>query len=327
MSTFKKAQRIQAKLKIMISGPSGGGKTYSALRLASGLGKKIAVIDTENGSASLYAKNFEFDVLEIQPPYTIQKYTQALQAADKEGYEVVIVDSTTHAWAGDGGLLSKKEALDARGGNSFTNWAGISKEHTQFVAALLHSPFHLIATVRSKQEYVIEQNDKGKSAPRKVGLAPIQRDGLEYEFTTVFDVAMDHNAQASKDRTGLFDGHVFQISEKTGHLFTDWLNGGEVAPVPPAHQEVEAPKIQKPVSVPSASGPSQPQIKRLFAISKDNHWTQEQVKTFLKDVYRLESTSGLGREQYDDFCKTMELFSYEQAMDDRLSREAQAPAS
>lgn len=227
MNQFKKAERKQTKLKIAITGPSGSGKTYSALRLAKGLGGKVAFIDTENGSASLYSDRFDFDVLEIEPPYSNDKYLSALQSAVEAKYDVVIVDSLTHQWAGEGGLLNKKEQMDARGGNSYTNWAKMTPEHEKFKAAILHSDIHVIGTMRSKMDYVMETNDKGKQAPKKVGLAPIQRDGMEYEFTTVFDIAMNHEAEVSKDRTGLFVGKLFQITEKTGSELLEWLLTGK----------------------------------------------------------------------------------------------------
>lgn len=243
MITFKKAERRQAKLKLALTGPSGSGKTMSALFLASGIGEKIAVIDTENSSASLYADRFEFDTLTLEPPYTIQKYVEAIRAAQAAGYDVLVIDSLSHAWAGAGGLLAKKEALDARGGNSFANWGGISKEHEQFKAMLLNCNIHLICTMRSKQDYVLEINEKGKSAPRKVGLAPIQREGMEYEFTTVFDLGMDHNAQASKDRTGLFDGQIFQPSKATGETLMNWLQEAKPEePKPPQTSGVFCPE-------------------------------------------------------------------------------------
>lgn len=257
MSLFKKAERRQAKLKIALTAPSGGGKTFSALLLAQGIGKKIAVIDTENGSASLYADRFEFDTVEIEAPYTVPKYINAIKAAQDAGYDVVIVDSLSHAWAADGGLLSKKEALDARGGNSYTNWAGITKEHEQLKAAILNADIHMVVTMRSKQDYVMEVNEKGKSAPRKVGLAPIQRDGMEYEFTTVFDIAMDHNAAVSKDRTGLFDGQIFKLSKDTGELIMKWLLEGKAiepkpAPVAPTPLPTR-PSPLAPSAVPAAA--------------------------------------------------------------------------
>lgn len=237
--TFKKAERTQTTLKIALTGPSGSGKTMSGLIIAAAIGKKIAVGDSENKSASLYADmdkgplvGIAFDVLDIEPPYTIAKYVEAIEAAEKAGYDVLLLDSISHAWAGEGGLLDKKTALDARGGNSYTNWATITPEQERLKARILQANMHIICTMRSKQDYVLELNDKGKQAPKKVGMAPIQRDGMEYEFTTVFDIAMDHNAIASKDRTGLFDGQVFKISKDTGTKIMKWLKAGKAAAAP-----------------------------------------------------------------------------------------------
>jgi hypothetical protein len=246
-ATFRKAERSQTPLKIALTGPSGSGKTYSALLIASGLGGRIAVVDTENASASLYAGlpgMPEFDVLEIEPPYGVEKYVAAIEAALAAKYDVLVVDSLTHAWAGEGGLLSQKETLDSRGGNSYTNWATITKSHEHFRAWLLKADIHLIGTMRSKQDYIVETNDKGKQAPRKVGLAPIQRDGLEYEFTTVLDLAMDHSAASSKDRTGLFDRKIIVPSVATGRQLIEWHAGGK----PVVHGTV-MPPVQQPGAV------------------------------------------------------------------------------
>jgi hypothetical protein len=272
MSAFRRAERRQVKLKIAETGPSGSGKTYSALLMAQGIIEemaargqkgKIAVVDTESKSASLYAdqKNgplagIDFDVLEIESPYTIAKYLHAIDQAEREGYAVLIIDSISHAWAGDGGLLSKKEALDSRGGNSYTNWAGITKEHEVFKAKLLACKIHLIVTMRSKQDYVLEVNDKGKQAPKKVGMAPIQRDGMEYEFTSVFDLAMDHNAVASKDRTSLFDGQIFKPTRATGHALMKWLLEGKAEHMVEQPQEEAVPQSAPiPVSEPTTPAP------------------------------------------------------------------------
>lgn len=225
---IKKAVRSQVKIKIAITGPTGSGKSYSALRLAFGLGKKILGIDSENGSLSLYAKFFpEFDVIDLTPPYTVEKYLQALSLGVKGGYDVILIDSITHAWAGEGGLLQIKEQLDSRPkSNSYTNWSKLTPIQEKFIAGLLHSPVHLIATMRSKMSYeLVDEN--GKKKPVKAGLAPIQRDGIEYEFTTVFDVAMNHEAQVSKDRTGLFADKFFTITEDTGKIINDWLDSAE----------------------------------------------------------------------------------------------------
>lgn len=227
MSGFQRAQRRRVFIKLAITGPSGSGKTYSALRLAFGLGSPVALLDTENGSGSLYANLGDYDVMELDAPFTVQKYVSGIQDAVAAGYQVLIIDSLSHAWAGDGGLLARKEALDARGGNPFSNWASISKEHEAFKSALLQSPIHIIGTMRSKTEYVMHEERSGKAVPRKVGLAPVQRDGIEYEFSTVFDVAMDHAAVTTKDRTGLFDGLAELLTERHGQRLRQWLEGAD----------------------------------------------------------------------------------------------------
>lgn len=241
---FQPAIRGRAKLKCAIAGPSGSGKTLGALLIAKGLSAgKIAVADSENGSASLYAgkSGIEFDSVSIKPPYTTEKYIAAIEAAIQGGYGVLIIDSLSHAWAGEGGLLQQKESIDSRGGNSFTNWRSITPKHEAFMAKILNSDIHIIATMRSKQDYVMETSDKGKQMPKKVGLAPIQRDGAEYEFTTVFDVAMSHDATVSKDRTGLFDGRFFKITEQTGKDLAAWFEGGNplADPAPEVKADVE----------------------------------------------------------------------------------------
>lgn len=232
--SFKKAERKKAKLKLAISGPSGSGKTMSALRLAKGIGGKVALIDTENESASLYSDRFEFDTASLTPPYTTDKYLAALNGAVEAGYDIIVIDSISHQWAGEGGILNRKEQMDARGGNSFTNWGKMSPEQEKFKSAMLHCPAHLIVTMRSKQDYVMSEDGKGKSVPKKVGLAPVQREGMEYEFTTVFDVAMNHETAVSKDRTDIFKDTFFQITEDTGKTLAKWLDTGkEVDPEKP----------------------------------------------------------------------------------------------
>jgi hypothetical protein len=223
---FKKAQRKKVKIKLGITGPSGSGKTYSALEIATGLGGKIAVIDTENGSASLYSDRFEFDAMELRAPFTTEKYIEAINDAVKAGYDVLIIDSISHAWNGEGGILDRKNQVDARGGNSFTSWSKFTPEQEKFISALLQSDIHLIAAIRSKQDYVLSDNGKGKTAPQKIGLAPVQREGMEYELSVVFDVAMNHEAQTSKDRTGLFVDKIFKITQETGKQIKAWLDSG-----------------------------------------------------------------------------------------------------
>lgn len=281
MTIFKKAEREQLKLKMAITGPSGSGKTYSALRLAKGLGGKVAVIDTENGSASLYSDRFEFDVLELSPPYTNEKYLAAIKEAETAKYDTVIIDSLTHQWAGEGGLLNKKEQLDARGGNSFANWAKMTPEHERFKSAILHANINVIGTMRSKTEYVLSENEKGKQVPKKMGLAPIQRDGMEYEFTTVLDISMNHEAQASKDRTGLFIGQMFQITEETGKKLQEWISQGR-------KKEVVEP-----------TQPAATSRKMVLARAADkNGWTLDEVKVFMKDFFNQTSADALSEVDY-----------------------------
>jgi hypothetical protein len=224
---IRKAQRKKAKLRLGIAAPSGAGKTYGALQLAFGLGGKVGVIDTENGSGDLYANMGDYDIIQVQAPYTVDKYRAAIKAFEDADYTTIIIDSLSHAWAGDGGLLDKQGKIaDSGRGNSYTAWRQVTPDHNALVEAMLQSPCHIIATMRSKTEYVLEENEKGQKTPKKVGMAPVQRDGMEYEFTIMLDVDVKHNASASKDRTGLFDGLFFKLSPDTGKLLLKWLEDG-----------------------------------------------------------------------------------------------------
>lgn len=227
---IRKAERKKAKLRLGIAAPSGAGKTYSALLLAFGLGGKVGLIDTEHGSGDLYAHLGDYDIIAIEAPYTVEKYVQAIKAFEQAGYTTIIIDSLSHAWAGDGGLLDKQGKMADRGTNSFAAWRTITPEHNALVDSMLKSPCHIIATMRAKQEYVLEVNSKGKQEPKKVGMAPVQREGMEYEFTVMLDVDMHHVASASKDRTSLFDGRYFKISADTGKELLAWLETGADGP-------------------------------------------------------------------------------------------------
>jgi hypothetical protein len=229
MSIIRKAQRSKSKLRLGISAPSGAGKTYSSLLLAFGIGGKIGVVDTERGSADLYSHLGDYDVIDISAPFTIPKYLNAIKAFEDENYDVIIIDSLSHAWAGDGGLLDKQGKIaDSGKGNSYTAWRSITPEHNSLVEAILQSKAHIIATMRAKTEYVVEQGSNGKSQPKKIGLAPIQRDGMEYEFTVFLDIDANHIANSTKDRTSLLDGKYFKITKETGKELSDWLNSGVV---------------------------------------------------------------------------------------------------
>lgn len=222
---FVKAIRTTTKIKMAITGPSGSGKTYSSLAIASGITSKIALLDTEVGSASLYSDIFDFDTLVISPPFTADKFIEAINVAEAAGYDLLIIDSLSHAWAGDGGALERKEQLDARGGrqNAYTNWGPVKKEQSRLKEAILQSKMHVICTLRAKQEHALS-NENGKNKVQKLGMAPIAEPGAEYEYSILFELGMNHDAIAGKDRTGLFDGQILRPSADTGRMIKEWLN-------------------------------------------------------------------------------------------------------
>lgn len=225
---IRRAQRKRAKLRCGIFGPSGSGKTMSALKLAFGLGERIGMIDSEHGSGEMYADLGEYDVIQLDAPYTVAKYREAIQAFEKEGYGTIVIDSLSHAWAGEGGLLDKQGSLVSSGKykSSFDAWREITPDYTRLVEELLNSPAHMVCTMRTKVEYVVEKDDRGRSVPRKIGLSPIQRDTLEYEFGICFELADSHYARASKDRMNMFDGWSNIITEEVGQTIRQWLDGG-----------------------------------------------------------------------------------------------------
>jgi hypothetical protein len=225
-----RATKRRAKLRLGMSGPAGSGKTYSALLIASGLGGRIGMIDTEHGSGDLYADLLPegYDVLSLTPPYTPARYIEAIHALEESGVSTIIVDSLTHAWSGEGGSLDRQGKIADKSGNSWQAWRQVTPEHNALVEALLQSPCHIIATMRAKTEYVQEKDERtGKQVVRKIGLAPIMRDGIEYEFTTFFELDVQHVAFVGKDRTRLFDGMIFKPEIETGRQLLRWLDSGE----------------------------------------------------------------------------------------------------
>lgn len=226
MLEFTKATKEKAKLRLAIFGPSGAGKTFTALRLATGLNETIAVIDTERGSASKYADRFEFDVLDL-PQRTIDVYVEAINAAAKAEYGVLIIDSLTHAWKE---LLDEVERL-ARAkfrGNTWAAWSEGNPMQMKLVDAILDYPGHIIATMRSKTEWSVEQASNGKTKPVRVGLAPEQGKGIEYEFDLLMELNVDHIASIIKDRTGAFQDQIIEKpDEEFGGQLLAWLNSGE----------------------------------------------------------------------------------------------------
>jgi hypothetical protein len=221
---LRPASRKEARIKLAIQGPSGSGKTYSSLLLAKGLVKdyaKVAIIDTESGSADLYAHLGKYHVLNLEAPYTPEKYIKAIDMCEASGMEVIIIDSISHCW---------EELLHYHGqltGNSFANWSKVTPRQNAFIRRILDSTSHVIATLRVKQDYILADKGNGRTKVEKVGLKTIQRDGVDYEFTLVFDLDMKHNARTSKDRTGLFTGKPeFIITQDTGSELLAWCQRG-----------------------------------------------------------------------------------------------------
>ena len=235
--TFRKAKRGLSKLRLALSGVSGSGKTYSALLLAKGLGGRIAVVDTERGSASLYADMPgipDFDVLDLEAPFSPERYVEAIRAAEAAGYDVLIIDSMSHEWTGKGGCLElADEIATARfRGNTWSAWSEVTPRHRDFVDAILTSKLHVIATMRSKTE-TAQAERNGRKIVQKLGMKTEQRDGTDYEFTVMFDITHDgHFAVPSKDRTGLFmsEKNPFVINEETGKRLKDWLESSGITP-------------------------------------------------------------------------------------------------
>lgn len=223
---IKKATRTQAKLRIGLFAPSGGGKTMSALKLARGLTdgwEEIAVIDTERGSADLYADLGPYNTITLDAPFTPERYIEALKACEAAGMKVIIIDSISHEWEGPGGCLQIHEQMT---GNSYINWAKVTPRHNNFINAVLQSGAHVICCGRTKQDYVLQERN-GKQVPEKVGLKMVTREGFDYEMTLCFDLDIKHTATSSKDRTGLFmDQPGFIITEETGQKLLAWVNSG-----------------------------------------------------------------------------------------------------
>lgn len=238
MSGFKRATKTQSRLRLAIYGPSGSGKTYTALKIAQALGKPVALIDTERGSASKYAGDVaDFDVLELTS-FEPSKYIRAIADAAAAHYPTLVIDSLSHAWMGKGGLLDQ---ADAKGGR-FDAWKTLTPQHHALVDAILAFPGDLIVTLRTKTEYVVEQNAAGKSAPRKVGTAPVQKEGLEYEFDVAASMDVANTMTVEKSRCPGLQGAVIRHpGAEVAETLRSWLNDGVAPPPPPSTQITNAP--------------------------------------------------------------------------------------
>ena len=265
---FKKATKKKLKLRMAIDGPAGAGKTYTGLRFAfalAGPNGRVAVIDSEHRSAAKYqgespdGVRFDFDVAELDH-YAPSTYTQVIREAGRQGYDVLLIDSLSHAWEGVGGALDQVDKKADKTGNSFTAWKDVTPMHREMVEAILACPCHVICTMRSKMDYVLEEvtNKSGKKVmqPKKVGMAPIQRQGVEYEFDVVADMDIDHTLTVSKSRCPAIDG---TRAVKPGAPFIQplaaWLGeGAEPEPVTAEAAEMKAVEPPPPLEQPKATG-------------------------------------------------------------------------
>lgn len=260
---FQKATRKKLKLRMALIGPSGSGKTFTALTLAQYLGKRVALIDTEGHSASKYAKDgdaktgFVFDTLELDT-FSPQTYTAAINAAAHAGYDVLIIDSLSHAWMGkEGALAQVDKAAQRERGNSFAAWRHVTPMHNELVDTMLRCPMHLLVTMRSKTEYIletVERDGRKTQVPRKVGMAPIQRDGIEFEVDITCDMDYENTLVVSKTRCPELTGAVIhKPGKELADTLRKWLDAGVDVPKPepkPAPEPAPAPAAATPTATP-----------------------------------------------------------------------------
>lgn len=307
---IRKARRSATKLRLLLSSPSGGGKTYGALLLAKGLGGRTVVIDTEEGSSDLYDKLHEFDVIDLKPPFTPERYIEAISGAEAAGYEVIVIDSVTHCWSGKGGCLELVDDIAKAQfrGNTWSAFSVITPRWRAFVDAILRSSAHVICTGRSKTE-TAQVDDHGKKKVAKLGMKLEARDGLEYEFTTVLDLVHDgHYATVSKDRTGIFSGDPKPITVETGRQLAAWLADGTSAPGPVASAAASPAKAAVPsvaAQAPAAElvEPLRDQIAAYIAQAAN-------VRTLGKIGDRLDellSTGQITKDEWDDLTGLLNI--------------------
>lgn len=232
---FQKATKQQAKLRMALMGPAGSGKTYSALKIATALGGRIALIDTENRSSAHYANEFDYDIAGLTT-FSPETYTATIREAEKAGYDILIIDSLSHAWSGKDGALQMVDnaAKRSQSGNNYVAWRDVTPKHNAMVDAMIQCSCHVIVTMRTKMEYVQEKDAQGKTTIRKIGLQPIQRDGLEYEFDVVGDVTADHDLIISKTRCSALTDKTFnKPGQDIADILNAWMSDGAVSETKP----------------------------------------------------------------------------------------------
>lgn len=292
MAGFQKAKKEKIYLKVLLAGASGSGKSYSALKLATGIankmGGRIAAIDTEAGRIRYYANEFDFDDLQLSEPYTPEKYIEAITQAVDGGYNVLIIDSITHEW---NYILDQVDKIP--GANSYTKWGKLTPRHNKFTEKMIQSPINIIATVRGKDAYVLEQDKNGKQVPKKVGLGYTQRDGLEYEYTVTFNIDQtNHVATAQKDNTHLFENKYEMLTEKDGEALYEWANSGEER-VPTLEEKLK-PIQKKVIDTAVEKGGSKNQdvveiLKKYGIVNPSDCLDEEKLTNTLKELEKLEN--------------------------------------
>jgi len=291
---FTAATKSQAKLRAALFGPSGTGKTFSALRMATGIGGRIAVIDTERGSASKYADRFQFDTCQLEDR-TIEGYIAALEAAAQAGYGVLVIDSLSHGWQE---LLQEVDRLaKARfGGNTWAAWSEGTPKQRRLIDTLLDWPGHIIATIRSKTEWNQQTDEKtGRLRPVRIGLAPEQGKGIEYEFDLLVELSADHVATVIKDRTGKFQDKVIEKPDEAfGRALAEWLADGAPA-TPRASGAAPAPEVPRPATPAQPAGPD---LSRLKALIAEHNITEEQQARWCSH-FKVERLDQLAQQQVD----------------------------
>lgn len=276
--TFEKATKLKAKLRLALLGVAGSGKTMTALKIAQQMGKRIALIDSEHASASKYGDIFSFDTLQLTS-FHPQRYIDAINTAASAGYDVCIIDSLSHAWNGKDGALEivDKVAARSQSNNSFTAWREVTPLHNALVECMLQTDMHLITTMRVKTEYVMEKNEKtGKTAPRKIGIQPIQRDGLEYEFDVIADLDLQNNFMVSKTRCSVLKDY-FSREENgdVGKILKKWLNTEAVSVTKPIEAELLQ-EVEPIVTVQKAVAPIESPLPTETKQSKTQTWNGRQ---------------------------------------------------
>lgn len=225
---FKKAERRNVFIKAGVFGPSGSGKSYSGLLVATGMakasGSRIALINTERNRGEIYADDFDYDMLELEPPFTPERFIGAIDDAIAAGYKVLVIDSSSHEWMGEGGILDQRTKMS---GNDFAKWKTLTPRHDAFISKITFSPIHIIVTMRGKDEYVLEENEKGKMVPKKLGVGSQQRNGFEYEFHVAWNLNMDHYAEVAKPLKGVYENEVRRLTEADGVNLIKWATSGK----------------------------------------------------------------------------------------------------